>query len=80
MVNQRLCSLEEAGGEQCRTFSNEELLESDVDVLIPAALENAITAENSKRIKAGVILEMANGPVSAEAEAALTERGVEIIP
>lgn len=79
-VNQRPCSLEEASSEQCKVISNEELLESDVDALIPAALENAITEENSGRIRAKVILEMANGPVTPEAEAVLVKAGVEVIP
>lgn len=79
-VNQRPCSLEEAAGGMCKIISNEELLESDVDALIPAALENAITGENAARIKAKVVLEMANGPVTPEAEAVLARKGVEIIP
>ncbi|RJQ37790.1 Glu/Leu/Phe/Val dehydrogenase [Candidatus Parcubacteria bacterium] len=61
-------------------ISSAELLEADVDVLIPAALESVITAENAPHIKASVILEMANGPVTAEADALLKGRGIEIIP
>lgn len=53
---------------------------SDCDVLIPAAMENAITAENAADIKAQVIVEAANGPVDSEADAILQERGVEIVP
>jgi glutamate dehydrogenase/leucine dehydrogenase len=64
----------------CQEFSNEELLELKVDVLIPAALENQITEENAPRIKAKVILEMANGPTTAEADKILTQRGIEVIP
>ena len=55
-------------------------LELDCDVLVPAALENQITAENAPRIKAKVIAEGANGPVTKEAEEILTQRGVMIIP
>lgn len=60
--------------------TNEELLELDVDVLVPAALENVITAENVGRIKAKIIIEMANGPVSPEAEAILHKRGILVVP
>ena len=55
-------------------------LEWDCDVLIPAALENQITAENAARIKARIIAEAANGPVDHEAETVLQERGVFMIP
>lgn len=64
----------------CREFSNEELLELKVDVLIPAALENQITEKNAARVKAKVILEMANGPTTAEADLILEKRGIEVIP
>ncbi len=80
LVNQRPCSLEEASGEKCRVATNEELLEAEVDVLIPAALENAITADNAGRIKAKVILEMANGPVTAEADTILASHDIAVIP
>jgi glutamate dehydrogenase (NAD(P)+) len=55
-------------------------LEQDCDILVPAALENQITAANAKRIKAKVIAEGANGPVSPEAEAIFYEKGGLIIP
>jgi glutamate dehydrogenase (NAD(P)+) len=57
-----------------------ELLELDVDVLVPAALENQITEENARRVKAKIIAECANGPVTPEADAILDERGAFIIP
>jgi glutamate dehydrogenase (NAD(P)+) len=57
-----------------------ELLEVDCDILIPAALENQITKENAPRIKARVIAEGANGPVTKEAEEILNKRKVIIIP
>lgn len=63
-----------------KPLSNDELLELDVDVLVPAALENVIAAENASRIKAKYIIEMANGPVTPEAEAILHERGILSIP
>ncbi len=61
-------------------ISNEELLESDVDVLVPAALEGVIHETNASKIKAKVILEMANGPVTPEAELILAKNRVEVIP
>jgi glutamate dehydrogenase (NAD(P)+) len=56
-------------------ITNEKLLELDVDVLIPAAVENQITAANADRIKADIILELANGPVTPDADAILFEKG-----
>jgi len=63
-----------------KKISNEELLELDVDVLVPAALENVITEENAGKIKAKLILEMANGPVSNKADETLHKRGILVIP
>ena len=61
-------------------MTNEELLELDVDVLIPAALEGVVNAENAPNIKAKVVLELANGPVTPEGEAILNERGILVVP
>jgi glutamate dehydrogenase (NAD(P)+) len=58
----------------------EELLELQVDILIPAALENQITADNASRIKAKIIAEGANGPVTTEADDILNRQGVFVIP
>lgn len=60
--------------------TNEELLELDVDVLIPAALENQITAQNAEQIKAKVVVEVANGPTTSEADQLLYKRGVLVLP
>jgi glutamate dehydrogenase (NAD(P)+) len=61
-------------------ISNHELLTLDVDVLIPAAIEDQITARNADKVLAEVIVEGANGPTTFEADAILRERGVQIVP
>ncbi len=61
-------------------ITNEELLELDVDVLVPAALENVFTADNAELIKAQFILEMANGPTAPEADEVFTRKGITVIP
>lgn len=61
-------------------ISNEELLALDVDLLIPAALEGVIGPENVDDIRAKTIVEVANGPIQSEAEQALLERGVVVVP
>ena len=63
-----------------KTISNPELLELPVDILVPAALENQITARNAGRIGAKLILEMANGPITPDADAILFKRGIGVIP
>ncbi len=62
------------------TITNKELLELDCDILVPAAIENQITAENAHNIKASILVEAANGPTTLEATRILTERGVLIVP
>ncbi|MBT4722745.1 Glu/Leu/Phe/Val dehydrogenase [Candidatus Falkowbacteria bacterium] len=69
-----------SGFEGSKSVSNEELLELDVDVLVPAALENQITGENADKIKAKYIIELANGPVTPEADAILAKNGVKSVP
>lgn len=61
-------------------ISNAELLELDVDILIPAALENQITAGNAGRVRAPVIVEVANGPTTCDADAILDAAGKLVIP
>src|SRR5690606_31630136 len=61
-------------------ISNEELLELDVDILIPAALEDQIGPWNVERIRAPIIVEVANGPIVSQVDDVLHERGVRIIP
>ncbi len=63
-----------------KDISNEELLELDVDILVPAALENVINENNANRIKAKIILEMANNPLTETADEILEKKGVIIVP
>jgi glutamate dehydrogenase (NADP+) len=63
-----------------QTISNEELLELDVDLLIPAALEGVITSDNADRIKAPIIAEVANGPIVGEVDQKLKDRGTIVLP
>ena len=64
----------------CKRITNAELLELPCDILIPAALENQITAENADRIKAKIVIEAANGPTSVEADEILNKKGVKVLP
>jgi glutamate dehydrogenase (NAD(P)+) len=61
-------------------ITNDDLLILDVDVLVPAALENVITTRNAPKIRAKVICEGANGPTTAAADAILDEKGIFVIP
>jgi glutamate dehydrogenase/leucine dehydrogenase len=61
-------------------ITNSELLELDCDILIPAALENQITGDNVQNIKAKLILELANGPITPDADVALFSRWIAVIP
>ncbi|MGC8701011.1 MAG: Glu/Leu/Phe/Val family dehydrogenase, partial [Thermoplasmata archaeon] len=63
-----------------KNITNEELLELDVDVLIPAAIENQITGNNADKIKAKIVLELANGPTTPEADVILYKKGILDIP
>ncbi|MBU1704220.1 MAG: Glu/Leu/Phe/Val dehydrogenase [Nanoarchaeota archaeon] len=63
-----------------RNSSNESILEMKCDVLVPAALENVIVRENASKIKAKLILELANGPVSSAGQKALEKKGTVVIP
>jgi len=63
-----------------KDITNAELLELEVDVLAPCALENQITSENADRIKAKVITEGANGPTTPEADEILFKKGITVIP
>ena len=62
------------------TISNQELLELDCDILVPAAIENQITAENAHNIQAKIVVEAANGPTTTEATKILNDRGILLVP
>jgi glutamate dehydrogenase (NAD(P)+) len=62
------------------SITNEELLSLDVDVLVPAAMENVITTKNASRVRAKIICEGANGPTTAAADSILDEKGIFVIP
>jgi glutamate dehydrogenase/leucine dehydrogenase len=63
-----------------KQISNDDLLLLDVDVLVPSALEQVINADNANKIQAKVILEMANGPVTPEADKILESRDIPVLP
>lgn len=69
-----------SGLEGAKDITNAELLELPVAVLVPAALENVLTADNANNIKAKLIIEMANGPTATEADAIFAQRGIITIP
>ncbi|WP_067925548.1 Glu/Leu/Phe/Val family dehydrogenase [Alicyclobacillus shizuokensis] len=62
------------------TITNKELLEKPCDILVPAAIENQITAANAQRVQASIVVEAANGPTTLEATRILSERGVLLVP
>jgi len=66
--------------ENCKNITNEELLELECDILVPAALENQITKANADKIKAKIVAEGANGPTTPEADEILFKKGVFVIP
>jgi glutamate dehydrogenase (NAD(P)+) len=63
-----------------KKITNEELFELDVDILIPAAIENVITEKNANNVKAKLIVEGANGPITPEADEILNSKGVLVVP
>jgi glutamate dehydrogenase (NAD(P)+) len=62
------------------SVTNEELLELEVDILIPAAIENQLTAQNANNVKAKIVAELANGPTTPDADNILNDKGIYIIP
>lgn len=62
------------------TISNQDLLELDCDILVPAAVENQIREENAHKIKASIVVEAANGPTTLDGTRILSERGILLVP
>lgn len=80
LVDFKLSNGKVSGFPGAKSISNDELLELDVNVLYPSALENVITAANADRIKAKISCELANGPTTPEADEILFKNGVHVIP
>lgn len=75
-----VCDVERLKLDEIEVISNEDLLTCECDILIPAALDNVITEKNAKSVKAKIVLELANGPISPEADTILEKNGVIIVP
>jgi glutamate dehydrogenase (NAD(P)+) len=67
-------------GHPGKHITNDELLELPVDILVPAAIEGQIDGSNAARVRARLIIEAANGPITPEADRILTSKGVKIVP
>jgi glutamate dehydrogenase (NAD(P)+) len=65
---------------ETEAITNPELLELDCDILVPAAIENQITTANAQKIRAKVVIELANGPTTLEADRILHDRGIVVVP
>jgi glutamate dehydrogenase (NAD(P)+) len=80
LVQHKLKTGSIAGFPGAKTVPRDSILEMDVDILYPAAMENAITELNADRIKAKIVCELANGPTSPEADLILYKKGIQVIP
>lgn len=69
-----------AAGKSCEVCTNEELIEKDCDILVLAALENQVHKDNADNIKAKYVIELANGPITPEADKILNGKGVMVVP
>jgi len=69
-----------SGFPESKDITNEELLKTECDILIPAAFENQITSANADKVKAKAILELANGPIAPEADEILFAKNIPIVP
>lgn len=79
-VQQCMCDRDKCQVNLGKKITNKELLELEVDVLVPAALESVLTQENAGKIKAKNIIEMANGPTTPEADEIFDKKGILVIP
>jgi glutamate dehydrogenase/leucine dehydrogenase len=77
LKSQRKSVIEYSGAE---ILGEKEVLEKECDILIPAALENQITEENAGKINTKIILELANGPITPEADEILNNKDIMVIP
>jgi glutamate dehydrogenase/leucine dehydrogenase len=68
------------GYKDCVDISNSELIETECDILVPAAIENQITRENATKVRARIVAEGANGPTNPDADKIFQEKGVWLIP
>jgi len=75
-----VCDMKNKNRLNGKTITSAELLELPVDIIVPAALENVITEQNAKKIQASIILEMANGPTTKEADEILAKNNTVVIP
>lgn len=75
-----VCDAQKLKSDRAKIITNEEILTSPCDVLIPAALDNQINERNAKDIKAKIVLELANGPTTPEADKILFEKGITVVP
>ncbi len=75
-----VCDIDNKYALKGKDISPEEVLTLPVDIIVPAALEDAITQDNAGKIQARIVLEMANGPTTFEADGALRRRGITVIP
>jgi glutamate dehydrogenase (NAD(P)+) len=80
VVKHRAATKKITGYPGARDLSAEDVLYTDCDVLVPAALENVITGANAARVKAKIVAEGANGPVTADADAVLRQKSIVVIP
>jgi glutamate dehydrogenase/leucine dehydrogenase len=80
MLSQCFCTGQTCDITHGKVISNQELLELPVDILSPSALENVIIAENANNIKAKIVLEMANGPITSDADKILAKKNIVVIP
>jgi len=80
LLGECFCTVKSCAIENGQKISNEDLLELEVDILVPSALENVITVQNASKIKAQAIIEMANGPITPEADKILEKNNVLVIP